>query len=47
MPKKQKKELTFTFVNKPSKSALEFHVKFMYQKYLEGRFSKVAEKEVS
>ncbi len=49
MKKEEKKELTFTFLNAPSKEAKEFHARFMYQKYLEGRFSQKqkCEREVS
>lgn len=37
MKKKQKKELTFTAVNSPSEKALEFHAKFMFRMFMEGR----------
>ncbi|AKN34263.1 hypothetical protein Ccar_25900 (plasmid) [Clostridium carboxidivorans P7] len=34
---KGKKELTFTFLNKPSEKAMKFHAEFMYRMYLEGK----------
>lgn len=35
--KKEKKELTFTFLNKPSEKAMKFHAEFMLRMYLEGK----------
>lgn len=35
--KKEKKELTFTFLNEPSEKAKKFHAEFMLRMYLEGK----------